>query len=181
MCVWPSRLHPIPPHPPSPQAFIGLAPYVDNTSHMAGFVAGLLLGFQQFYHRRVQQERDATPLGGTIRTRTQAQPLHQYVLMAVAAPALGLVLLVSVVMLFSGVDVATACPGCHVVNCVDTFLWSCNNVMKDEGPRECSSSWWEVNRTTFVGCPGGVPPPLMVVGEAVSDRMLQLLCTEHCD
>jgi len=173
--VWPSRLY------PPPQAFIGLAPYVDNTSHIAGFVAGLLLGFQNFYHRRVHQERDSTPLGGMIRTRTQAQPPHQYVLMAVAAPALGAVLFVSVVLLFSRVDVAAACPGCHVVNCVDTFLWSCDNVMKDDGPRECVASRWEVNLTTLVRCPGDVPPPLMVVGETLSDRMLQLLCTEHCD
>jgi hypothetical protein len=64
----------------------------------------------------------------------------------------------------------------------DTFLWSCDNVILDKGPpHECSSAVFDENATTFVRCPGGVPPPLMVVGETVSYRMLQLLCTEHCE
>jgi len=37
------------------EAFMGLAPYVDNVSHIAGFATGLLFGFIFFYHPRIAQ------------------------------------------------------------------------------------------------------------------------------
>eukprot|EP00949_MAST-11_sp_MAST-11-sp1_P004512 g4512.t1 len=101
---------------------LGLMPYLDNFSHLGGFIAGLMLGFGLLVVK--SKYADGTTVG-----RTFSQLMLGYG----CAAALLLMIIISIVLLYANVNVSDWCTFCKNVNCLDIelasgrSLWSCED------------------------------------------------------
>ncbi|VVA91133.1 unnamed protein product [Arabis nemorensis] len=103
---------------------IGLLPWVDNFSHIGGFLTGFLLGFVLLIQPQNAWEeyRNSAPYGA--RPRPKYNPC-QYVLFFIGAVLVVAGLTVGTVMLFKGENGNKHCEWCHYLDCYPTSKWSC--------------------------------------------------------
>ncbi|KAI0513994.1 hypothetical protein KFK09_010026 [Dendrobium nobile] len=103
---------------------IGILPLVNNFAHIGGFIAGFLLGFVLLIRPQFGwTERQSLPHCQP----TSKYKLYQLVLWVIGITFLLVGFVVSLVMLFKGVNGSEGCRWCRYMNCVPTSKWSCGN------------------------------------------------------
>ncbi|KAK8956480.1 hypothetical protein KSP40_PGU010853 [Platanthera guangdongensis] len=103
---------------------IGIMPLVNNFAHIGGFFAGFFLGFVLLMRPQFDwTERHNLPNFQTISKYKHSQLVM--LVMAVIFLLAGFV--ISLVMLFRGVNGSKGCHWCTYLNCVPTSKWSCGN------------------------------------------------------
>ncbi|GBG31991.1 RHOMBOID-like protein 4 [Hondaea fermentalgiana] len=149
---------------------LGLMPFLDNFAHIAGFVTGILVGFGVLVSNRFTR-------WGELKERKR----YQVVLQSLSVLITPLLVVVSLLVLYLGVDADEWCTWCRYLSCVpfppgDSPWWTCD---------ECSDAGvtaYFVNSTTVtVYCPSS--PAVNATapdGLADNNNLLIGLCQEVC-
>ncbi|CAN6866322.1 unnamed protein product [Brassica oleracea] len=105
---------------------IGSLPYVDNFTHVGGFLTGFFLGFLLMARPQIKWlERQHMPQG---RRLTSKYKPYQYILWLLSLALLIAGFVVALVLLFKGEDGNDHCHWCRYLSCIPTSRWSCDSV-----------------------------------------------------
>mmetsp|Transcript_4365 Transcript_4365/g.5847 ORF Transcript_4365/g.5847 Transcript_4365/m.5847 type:complete len:449 (+) Transcript_4365:37-1383(+) len=109
------------------EIFIGFAPFMDNIAHISGCVMGLFLGLVLYVKDRFKEEKAITGPERGLRVRTKLPTrVYQWSFIFCSIPLVTLMYLLAVVLFFAEADVNALCPYCKMLNCMDTWFWSCD-------------------------------------------------------
>ncbi|XP_074282522.1 inactive RHOMBOID-like protein 8 [Silene latifolia] len=107
---------------------IGLLPFVDNFSNIAGFVSGFLIGCVLFFSPQLRKPALHKGLFdyGVNKSVSLKQMLDKPVLRTVSLVLLLLMVSGLLLAVFYGINATKYCPWCQYVDCVPSRKWVCD-------------------------------------------------------
>nr|GEU74269.1 rhomboid-like protein 1 [Tanacetum cinerariifolium] len=106
----------------------GFIPHVDNYAHIGGFFTGFFLGFVILIRPQFKWiNQKHVPPGYVAPTTRSKYKCYQCILLIISLIALLVGFLVSLILLYHGVDGNDYCSWCHYLTCIPTPLWTCSS------------------------------------------------------
>ncbi|PWA54202.1 hypothetical protein CTI12_AA435730 [Artemisia annua] len=149
----------------------GFIPHVDNYAHIGGFFTGFFLGFVILIRPQFKWiNQKHVPPGYVAPTTRSKYKSYQCILLILSLIALLVAFVVSLILLYRGVDGNDYCSWCHYLTCIPTPLWTCSS--------HCSL--WQLDKQVNMTClPNGRFNSYML--EDPNDTIeMQKLCLELC-
>ncbi|GJZ87254.1 rhomboid-like protein 1 [Tanacetum coccineum] len=106
----------------------GFIPHVDNYAHIGGFFTGFFLGFVVLIRPQFKWiNQKHVPPGYVAPTTRSKYKRYQCILLILSLIALLVGFIVSLILLYRGVDGNDYCSWCHYLTCIPTPLWTCSS------------------------------------------------------